>query len=207
MSRIARIMAAAIALVALIGFAVQFHASLVRLGSATETTWVVLRYFTIIANLLVAAVFTGIAAGRASFAAPSLLGGVTLAILLVGVVYGLLLDGLLELSAGDNFADLLLHKVTPVLVPLWWVTFAPKGLLNGHDPWRWTILPVIYLAYALARGALEGVYAYPFMDVPKIGWLRTEANALLLGVGFLAAAYAFVWLDKLIGRRAEPATP
>ena len=207
MSRTARIMAAAITLTALIGFAVQFHASLERLDSVAETTWVVLRYFTIIANLLVAVVFAGIAAGRARFAAPSLLAGVTLAILLVGVVYGLLLNGLLELSGGDKLADLLLHKVTPVLVPLWWLAFAPKGLLNGRDPWRWTILPVIYLAYALARGALEGVYAYPFMDVPKIGWLRTEANALLMGVGFLAAGYGLVWLDKLIGRRAETASP
>jgi hypothetical protein len=207
MSRTARIMAAAIALTALIGLAVQFHASLDRLGAIAETTWIVLRYFTIIANLLVAAVFTGIAAGRVNFAAPSLLGGLTLAMLLVGVVYGLLLDGLLELSDGDKLADLVLHKITPVLVPIWWLAFAPKGLLNSHDPWRWTILPVIYLAYALARGALEGVYAYPFMDVEKIGWLRTEANALLLGVGFLAAGYALVWLDKLIGGRAETASP
>jgi hypothetical protein len=30
---------------------------------------------------------------------------------------------------------------------------------------------------------------------------------LLLGLGFLAAGYAFVWLDKLIGRRAETASP
>lgn len=207
MSRTARIMAAVIALVALTGFAVQFHASLVRLNSIAETTWVVLRYFTIIANLLVAGVFAGIAAGRASFAAPALLGGVTLAILLVGVVYGLLLNGLLELSGGDKLADLLLHKVTPVLVPFWWLAFAPKGLLSSRDPWRWTTLPVIYLAYALARGALEGVYAYPFMDVPKIGWLRTEANALLMGVGFLAAGYGLVWLDRLIGRRAEILSP
>jgi hypothetical protein len=204
MSQTARIMAAAIALVALTGFAAQFHASLGRLGSLADTAWVVLRYFTVIANLLVAAVFAGIAAGRAGFATPSLLGGVTLAILLVGVVFGLLLNGMFEMSDGDRFADLLLHKITPVLVPLWWLTFAPKGLLNGHDPWRWISLPVIYLAYALARGALEGVYAYPFMDVEKIGWLRTEANAVVLGVGFLAAGYALVWLDKLIGRRSDP---
>ncbi|MBT9470806.1 MAG: Pr6Pr family membrane protein [Phenylobacterium sp.] len=203
LSRTARVLAGVIALVALIGLAVQFRASLGRLGSVAETVWVELHFFTIIANLLVAVVFGGIAAARPGFATQSLLGGVTLASLLVGVVYGLLLDGLLELSGGDKLADLLLHKVTPVLVPLWWLGFAPKGRLTRRDPWVWAILPLAYFAYALIRGGAEGLYAYPFLDLAKLGWLRTGANAVLMGAAFMATGFVVVGLDAWMGGRAR----
>ena len=203
-SKRARMTAALIAIIALVGLAVQFEAVLARQGSVAVTAWSVLRYFTIIANLLVAAVFTGIAFGRNGAARPSLVGGVTLAIVFVGVVYGLLLNGLLELSGGDEFADLVLHKVVPVLVPIWWLTFAPKGGFDWRDPWLWAVLPLIYFGYGLARGALDGVYPYPFMDLAKLGWTKTLAHAAVIAAGFLAAGFALVWLDGRMARFKLP---
>lgn len=203
LSRISRGLAGVIALAALIGVGAQFHASLGLLGTVAETVWVELRFFTIIANLLVAVVFGGIAGGRPGFVTPSLLGGLTLAILLVGVVYGLRLDGLVELSGGDKVADLLLHKVTPVLVALWCLAFAPKGGLTRRDPWIWAILPLAYFAYALIRGRVEGVYAYPFLDLAKLGWLRMGAEAALMGAAFMATGFVLVGLDAWMGRRAR----
>ena len=200
MSKRARMSAVLIAMIALVGLAVQFEAVLARQGSVAATAWSVLRYFTIIANLLVAAIFTGIALGWRGAILPSVLGGVTLAIMFVGVVYGLLLSGLLELSGGDQFADLVLHKVVPVLVPIWWLTFASKGGLNGRDPWLWAVLPLLYFGYGLARGALDGVYPYPFMDLAKLGWTRTLAHAVAMAAGFLAAGFALVWLDGRMAR-------
>jgi len=196
----ARMTAALIAGIAMVGLAVQFEAVLARQASIAVTAWSVLRYFTIIANLLVAAVFAGIALGWNGAARPSVLGGVTLAIIFVGVVYGLLLNGLLELSGGDAFADLVLHKVVPILVPIWWLTFAPKGGLNGRDPWLWAVLPLLYFGYGLARGALDGVYPYPFMDLAKLGWAMTLAHAVAMAAGFLAAGFALVWLDGRLAR-------
>ena len=100
-----------------------------------------------------------------------------LAILLVGIVYGLLLNGLLELSGGALLADTLLHKVTPVLAPLWWIAFAPRGQLSWRDPWGWALFPALYLPYALARGVAEGRYAYPFINVAKFGIGQVLVNA------------------------------
>ena len=127
----ARLAAAAIALIAWAGLGIQLQASTELMGSAGAALWAMLRFFTVLANLLVALLFTGIALGWRRTGGPFLLGGVTLAILLVGIVYGLLLNGLLALSGGAALADVLLHKVTPVLVPLWWLAFAPKGGLQG----------------------------------------------------------------------------
>jgi len=192
----ARLAAGAVAVTAWTGMAVQFSASLDLAGSPGAALWVMLRYFTIIANLLAAFLFTGIML-RNRYASPRLLGGVVLAMLLVGVVYGLLLRGLLELSGGARLADLLLHSVTPVLVPLYWLVFARTGELSRSDPWLWCLLPLLYFGYALARGVAEGIYAYPFMNVARLGWPQTVANAVLMALGFLTAGYVLVGLDRL----------
>jgi hypothetical protein len=125
--------------------------------------------------------------------------GVTLAILLVGIVYGLLLNGLRELSGGAALADTLLHKVTPVLVPCWWLAFAPKGMLGRRMPWLWACFPALYLPYALGRGAAEGHYAYPFINVAKLGIGQVLLNSALMGLGFVAAGFALLWLDRRMG--------
>lgn len=205
--RIPRVAAAVVAVTAWVGLAIQFHASTELVGSAGAALWFMLRYFTVIANLLVAVVLTALAAGLPRARSPALLGGVTVAILLVGIVYGLLLRGLVELSGGAQLADTLLHRVTPVMVALFWLVCVPKGGLRRRDPLLWAILPTAYFAYALTRGAFEGRYAYPFMDVAELGWTRTAVNAALMAAGFLIGGAALVGLDRLMARRAGAETP
>ena len=194
----ARIAAAIVALVALAGLVVQFAATLDQTGSVAGTLWTLLRYFTVLTNLLVALAFGWVAIGGRPH--PRRLAGVMLAILLVGIVYGLLLRGLLTLSGGALLADTLLHKVTPVLVPLWWIAFAVRGQLRWRDPWGWALFPALYLPYALLRGMAEGRYAYPFIDVAKIGIGTVLVNAVLIAMGFVAAGHALVWIDRRMAR-------
>ena len=196
----ARISAAAIALVGWVGLATQYSATFHLTGSLAESLWVILRYFTILTNVLVAVVLTGIALGKPTFGAPFLLGGATLAIMLVGIIYSLLLRGLVELSGGAMLADFILHDVVPILAPLFWLFFAKKGDLGVRDPLLWALYPIAYVAYALARGAAEGRYAYPFIDVAQIGWVQVIINCVLIMLGFLAAGLALTWLDRLLGR-------
>lgn len=201
-SQSARVLAGVIALAAWMGLLAQFLATLGLKGNLPETLWVLLRYFTVITNLILAVVFTGVAAGRRGFSEPTLLGGATLAILLVGVVYGLLLRDLVELSGGAKLADLLLHHLTPILAPLFWLAYAPKGNLQLRDPLVWVLFPLIYFIYALVRGLSGDLYAYPFMDAGHIGWLRTILNGLIMAAGFITVGYVAVWLDARLARRA-----
>lgn len=194
----ARMAAAIVALVALAGLVVQFAATLDQTGSVAGTLWTLLRYFTVLTNLLVALAFGWVAIGGRPH--PRRLAGVMLAILLVGIIYGLLLRGLLTLSGGALLADTLLHKVTPVLVPLWWIAFAVRGQLRWRDPWGWMLFPALYLPYALLRGMVEGRYAYPFIDVAKIGIGTVLVNAVLIAMGFVAAGHALVWIDRRMAR-------
>lgn len=199
----ARAAAGAVALIAWIGMAVQWRASTELSGSPGLALWIMLHFFTIITNLIVAVVMTGVALGSPRLSEPRLLGGVTLTIMLVGVVYALLLRGILELSGGAQLADTLLHVVTPILVPLFWLAFAPKGGLTFKDPWTWAVFPLGYFIYAIVRGTLQGRYAYPFMDVAQLGWGRTVINAALIALGFVAAGFVLVWLDGVMARRRK----
>lgn len=157
---VVRVAAAAIALISWAGLAVQFNAIIDQGQSVIGTLWIMVRYFTILTNLLVAVVFSGVASGLPAFAAPLLLGGTTMAIVLVGVVNHLLLRGLLELSGGAKLADTILHYVTPIAVLVFWLLLAPKGQLTRRDPLRWVAFPSAYLVYALVRGTIEGKFAY-----------------------------------------------
>lgn len=197
---LARIAAAAIALAAWTGLGLQLQASAANHGSVAAALWAMLRFFTIIANLLLALQFSGIALGFARRASPRLLGGITLTILLVGVVYALLLRGQAELNDGVALVGVLLHEVTPAATALFWLLFAPKGRLGWRDPLHWTALPVAYLGYALARGAVEGVYPYPFIDVAAIGWGRVMAYSAAIAAGFVVGGYALVGVDRALGR-------
>jgi hypothetical protein len=199
---VARIATAAIALAAWTGLGLQLQASVAHNhGSLGAALWAMLRFFTIVSNLLLALQFSGIALGRARWAAPRVLGGMTLTMLLVGAVYMLLLRGQAELNDGVALVGVLLHEVTPAATALFWLAFARKGRLGRGDPLRWCALPLAYLGYALARGAVEGVYPYPFIDVASIGWGRTVVNSAGIAVGFVVAGYALVGVDWVLGRR------
>jgi len=189
-----RLTAALVALICWAGLAIQFRASYANLHDPVTTVWVMLRFFTVITNLLLAIVMTAVALGRRL--SPFVLGGITLAILLVGAVYMTLLRGLVELSGGALLADMLLHKVSPVAMALWWVLFAPRAKLRWSAPWWWAAYPLAYFVYAVARGINGDKYPYPFMDVGKLGWTQTALNAAGIAMAFLVAGFALVWLDR-----------
>lgn len=197
--------AALVALTATAGLAVQWHATFAQTGSAIDTLWIILHFFTIWANIAVAFTFAAIALGRN--VAPRWIGGVMLSIMLVGIVYGLLLRGLLSLSGGALLADTLLHKVTPIMAPLWWIAFAPKGMLQRRDPWLWAIFPAAYLPYALLRGMAGGKYAYPFINIDTLGIGPVLLNALLIATGFVLAGYMLLWVDRRFSALPSPLPP
>lgn len=197
LARMARIAAALIAAIAWTALIVQFQATRVQGFPVGESLWIMLRYFTILTNGVVAAIFSMKAIGFK--VGPSLLAGTTLAIMLVGGIYMLLLRGLLELSSGALLADTLLHKVIPILVPLWWLLFAPKGQLQWKDPLSWLAFPLLYLLYALLRGSAELHYPYPFIDLAELGALQVAINSAMIALVFVLAGYALVALDRRLG--------
>jgi hypothetical protein len=197
--RTARLCAAAIAFAAWTGLILQF-AALLTTHSVLGTLWTMSRFFTITTNLAIAILFALLAIGHRRSSHPRLLAGVMVAILLVGVVYGLLLEGLMPLKGLAIPANFLMHKVTPILVPLYWLGFVSKGHIHRGDPARWSIYPFAYLFYALARGLAGDRYAYPFIDPSRHGWLSVAIYVLVIASGFLIAGYALLRIDRKLAR-------
>ena len=101
-----RITAALIALAALIGVGWQFqlNGSKPDMAPWLDRAWDMLRYFTIITNLLVVALFGGVALGRKAGANAMLT--ITLSIIMVGIIYRLLLAPEVPLQVPNWYPDL-----------------------------------------------------------------------------------------------------
>ena len=147
-------------------------------------------YFTIETNLLVAlglTIFCARPQAEQFLTRPSVNSAFVVYIIVVGIVYAVLLRNLWHPQGLRLLADIVLHDVIPVLYPLYWLVFLPKGGLRWSNPAWWLIYPVLYFLYSMLRGAAFGIYLYPFFDATQLGVARAWVN----GIGFLAV---FFWL-------------
>ncbi len=145
-------------------------------------TWRYLGYFTILSNLGVAAIATAIALGaQRGLAGPrARLMGLT-SIVTVGLVYSVLLRSVWNPQGLQKLADAALHDWTPLMFVILWVLM-PHGRLKWSDL-KWALTPpAVYLAYAIGRGAIDGWYAYYFLDPT----LQTGAELAVSILGTLA---------------------
>jgi hypothetical protein len=157
-------------------------------------------FFTILTNFLVALVLTAAAVRpRAQWGQwvlrPSVQASTAVYIAIVGIVYQLLLRHLWNPQGAQWVADVLLHSVIPVGYVLYWWLFAPRDELSWMNAIGWLVYPGAYLVYTLARGAVSGLYPYPFVDVNALGYggVLTRAAGLMLvflGMGLLIVAIA-----------------
>jgi hypothetical protein len=195
-----RIASTIVALSAWAGLVLQFVDSLQLTGNdAIAALWAMLMYFTILTNLLVAVAFTAVALGYA--VVPWVLGGTMLSIVLVGAIYALLLSDIpLGNTSTAALANSLVHRITPVLVVLFWIACVPKGTLQWHDAAYWAVYPFAYLGYVLLRGYFTQRYPYPFIHVAEIGWATTLRNSTGIAIGFITASILLIGIDQLARR-------
>jgi hypothetical protein len=157
-------------------------------------------FFTILTNFLVALVFTAATLSPRTgwgqvLLRPSVQAGTAVYIAIVGIVYQLLLRQLWNPQGAQLVADVLLHSILPVGYVLYWWLFSSREGLSWSNAIAWLVYPGAYLVYTLARGAVSGLYPYPFVDVNAHGYggVLARAAALLLvflGMGLLAVAAA-----------------
>jgi hypothetical protein len=196
-----RVAAAIVALVAAVGLSLQAIDVHSRAGDVGATLWILARYFTVTTNLLVFIVFAGLVFRRPWMPSPRVVAGTALSILLVGIVYAFVLRGIDTFFGVWRLDDLLVHLITPILGPLFWLTLTPKGCLRWRDPLLWGLYPLAYLVYALVRGAAEARYAYPFIDVASLGATRVGINSIAIAVGFIGVGLVWVAVDRAWGRQ------
>ncbi len=200
-----RLMSVVILMVSVAALAAQAVVSyrLTGASSVLALFWVMAAYFTVLVNLIVAVSFAAIfMTGRIGSAGWH--GGLFLWIGTVGLIYHTILAGIWAPQGLGWWADQGLHTAVPLLCLIWWVRCAPKSPLTRWHPLRWAVVPLAYCIYALLRGQMTGVYAYPFIDVGVLGVGRTALNVAMLTLGFVFAGYGVVVLARVLPDQASP---
>lgn len=149
-----------------------------------------LGYYTILTNLLVAISLSClllIPDSRAGkfFASFSVHTAIMLNILLVGLGYNLLLRNTWNPEGLQRLVDEILHVVVPAFYLFYWLFIRTKEKLQWRSLVLWLAYPLIYMCYALARGAYENWYPYFFIDAGKLGYSSVLKNCSGLIIVFI----------------------
>lgn len=158
-------------------------------------------YFTVLSNLLVAvsltfSTFLPKTRMGVFFSSLSVQTAIALYIFIVGLVYNVILRGILVLTGPELIADNLLHVLNPILYVLYWLVYAEKEKLNWKNGLYWTIFPFLYLIYSLIRGMITNWYPYPFLNVAKIGYEKVLINVCAMIILFFITGLVLIVLNN-----------
>lgn len=174
---------------------------------ALAGVWIYFGFYTILTNILVVLAFAAGALGPRGgitrfFHRPGICTAAAMSIVVVGVIYNVMLRQLWHPQGWQLFTDVVLHDVMPVTFLLYWWFAVPKAALQWRQIPAWLGYPAAYFAYALARGAVNGWYPYPFLDVKTLGYAGVVGDALLVLLFFIAVALVLVGMGRWQARRA-----
>lgn len=161
-------------------------------------------YFTILSNVAAGLwlIWYGLRPRNRVLSTQLVRGGVTLCMLMTGVIFAILLapvEGLtLTATSWDN---IVLHYIMPIVVVLDWLLWRPKVRISRRQSLLWLAFPVIYAGYVLIRGELINRYPYPFLNVTEHGYLQI---GLTLAILFIGIIFASIFLTRFAqpGKRA-----
>lgn len=179
----------------------------------------VLGMFTILSNLLVAlyflvdGVFLLAHPGRSRSGEdwwPAMKHVAFMAILLTDVVANTLISGMFDGMTGTEALSMrLLHVASPLMVFADWLLLERKGRISAIDPLKWTIFPLLYLAFVFVgvqflgmsfSGGAGSAYPYPFLDVTTQGVSTVATTVLAMAVAYLGCGYLLFVIDHLLGK-------
>ena len=170
-----------------------------------------LLYYTVLSNLLVV-IFTGYLLWKMRregdhWQSSSLLrlkGGVTMSIMITCVIYHFMLAPLTtDFYRLENF---LCHYI----VPLWFladtIIFDKSRQYKWFDPIVWTVLPLLYMGFAILNGfvlkmdvpnAKDSPFPYFFLNANKYGWGFVFRWAAIIFLAYMISGYLFYLVKSI----------
>lgn len=162
-------------------------------------------YFTILTNTLVAIYYTAVLVGDTTknhwLLLPTTATAITVYITIVGLVYNLVLRFTWNPQGLQKLVDELLHTFNPLFFIIFWWLFIPKQNLKWKHALAWLIYPLIYFIYILLRGAMTGVYPYPFIDVTEHGYGKVLINSVVILLVFVFFSLLFIAIGRLKSKK------
>lgn len=169
-------------------------------------------YFTILTNFLVVLAFTAPFLSPTTklhrfFTKPAVRAAIALYILVVAVVYHTMLRHLWEPQGLQLATDIALHSVLPIMYLIDWVFFSDKRPMRfAHIPY-WVVFPIVYGLGTILRGALTGIYPYPFLNATELGLGGVLINMTAFMILYAAGGAVFIALGRGLSKPREGTTP
>ena len=165
-------------------------------------------YFTNLSNIVISVVFIVgavrlIRSRPSSSADTAIRGAAVVYIALVGLIFNTLLRGA-DLSAINPTVNVILHYVLPIAGVVDWLVWPPKNRLPFVVTLWWMIFPAAYAIFSVVRGAIDGIYPYPFFDPSSVGGYGAVAlYCAVMVVAFFVLAVVIWSLGNWRARRAS----
>ena len=159
-----------------------------------------LSYFTIWSNILVAITTTMIYRNmnRSSQRLKVMRLSSLMMITVTMLVYILILAPDANPQSWNVYTNLLLHYITPPVTILVWLFFGPRKWISWKIIFSALLIPITYILYTFARGAVFGKYPYGFINVVELGYVGAIiGTGVVLVLGMLIFLIYFI-IDKLI---------
>lgn len=159
-----------------------------------------LSYFTTWSNIVVAVALTLLAAQphvdtgwRRILRLDSLL-----MITVTAIVYAVLLSPLDPRIGWSKLTNPWQHIVVPAVTVVVWLIWGPRRWITGRTVLGAMIIPLVWVAWMLARGEVVDAYPYGFVDVISLGYGQVFITIGAILVFGLAVA-AFYWgVERLL---------
>lgn len=164
-------------------------------------------YFTILSNIATGLLLfrLGAAPGRGNRAVLEWLrGGMTVYMATTGVVFALLLDDG-DLGLTLPWVNTVMHRVIPLVMLVDWLLVRPRARVAYGRAVVWLTVPLVYVAYALGRGAVTGWFPYPFLRPEEVGGVDgVLLHLVAMAVGIAAVSLLVAWMGNSRLRRERP---
>jgi len=173
-----------------------------------STSKAYLSFFTVTTNIIVAICFSAMSFASRSklglfLAKPATITAITVYIVVVGIIYNVLLRGLLHPIGWARVADELLHVVNPLVFLGFWIFFVNKQTLQYKHAFAWLLYPMIYIIFIVIRGYFINQYPYPFINVVELGYPKAILNAFFCLIVFYILSIFLIWIGKKLARIRE----
>ena len=171
-------------------------------GAAARVTDT-LSYFTIWSNVVVAVSLTLLLARplRDTLLRRVLRLSGLLMITVTAIVYQVLLAPAVTVVGWSRLTDPVLHVVTPLLTVVVWAVWGPRGWITRREVPLALVVPLAWIGWMLARGAVVDAYPYGFANVAELGYATVATTLVVILVFGLVVAAVFWGAERVLQRR------
>ncbi|WP_051178874.1 Pr6Pr family membrane protein [Nocardia concava] len=160
-------------------------------------------YFTIQSNVIIIAVWLGVALFDPQGRRWQLIRcAATLYIVITGVVYALLLQNI-AVGIAYPWTNDTLHRVAPLVAFVDWLLVPAALGISARLIGALLAYPIVYGVYTLIRGPIVDWYPYPFIDPRSQGYGSMAIGLVVLVIAFVILAVAIISLGELASRWRE----